>query len=1479
MDDRIGLTNPSERDACGTGFVAHLRGEKSHTILAQALEAVCNLEHRGAVSPDGRTSDGAGVQTQVPWKLIRRDVETPLDDDRLGLGMFFFPPDDVDRCRKLAERAATDTGFQVIGWREVPFDADVLGEDARRERPEPWQLVVARQPDTEPKEFGRLLFVMRRRFDHAAEDAGLGPVSVPSCSHTTVVYKGLVVPGLLRDLYPDLADPDYETAIALFHQRYSTNTMPSWRLAQPFRFLAHNGEINTVRGNVNRMRAREGILRGGPWGDEIEDTMPLVEPGGSDSAALDNVLEFLVHSGRDPVEAMAMLVPEAHEARPDRSDASSAWAEYRSAVMEPWDGPASLVFSDGAFAGAALDRNGLRPLRYWRTDERLVVGSEAGIVDVGDEPVREKGRLGPGQMLVLDTRTGLLCRDEDVKERLAARHDWVSWAREHVKRVGSVDEADVAEIFDDELVRIQKSYGYGREHLERVLAPMATDAKIPVGSMGDDTPLAVLSETPQRFFRYFKQSFAQVTNPAIDPLRERLVMSLSTRIGLGGHLLDEEPSTDLVEFDSPVVSAGHLAWLERETAATRVDTTFPIADGPDGLEAALERICAHAERQIAAGARIVILSDRDVSEERAPVPSLLATGAVHHHLIRKGLRMGAAIVCDAGDVIEDHDFACLLSFGAMLVHPWLAYESVAGIARKEDRDEASAVANYRQAIEKGLLKIMAKLGIADVNSYRGAQTFEALGVDYDVVDRYFAGCRSRIGGATLRDIAGDVFSFHANGWGEDDMLRELGIYRFRRHGEYHAFNPGVFKWLHKAVRKQDDEAYRKYAEAVDNRPPVTLRDLLEFRSESEPIPLDEVEPAEEIARRFCTQAMSFGSLSRETHELLAVAMNRIGGRSNSGEGGEEPVRFRPYETDAPERSVAGWHPQRGDWGNSAIKQVASGRFGVTPDYLVSATELEIKMAQGSKPGEGGHIPGFKVTEDIARTRRSQPGMTLISPPPHHDIYSIEDLAQLIYDLKRVNADATVAVKLVSVVGVGTIATGVAKGYADAIQISGHDGGTGASPLSSIKHAGLPWELGIGEVQQRLVENDLRGRVRLRVDGGLKTGRDVVVAAMLGGEEFGFGTTALVAAGCVMARQCHSNTCPVGIATQREDLRQRFKGKPDHVVSFMLFVAEHVRFILSELGVRTLDEVVGRVDLLQRKSELPPRAQRVDLSKLLWGPDQSGTRAKRHMGQRNDRPEDVPPLDQRLFEDAVEQWGEGGVRLEYAIRNADRSVGARLAGEIARRQADLSDGFFDLRFEGQAGQSFGVFCNSGMKLQLVGEAQDYVAKGMAGGEIVITPPEGTGQSEVIMGNTVAYGATGGTLFATGAAGERLAVRNSGATIVVEGCGDHGCEYMTGGTVVVLGKTGLNFAAGMSGGEAFVLDEDGRFASRLNTGMSECGSMSEADADRLRDLLERYEAATGSERAREILKHWDEWLGRFCFVRPFEQASAPRKSSTG
>jgi glutamate synthase (ferredoxin) len=1502
LSDVRTLAWPHERDACGVGFIASVEGPPSRTILDHALRALRNLAHRGAVSADGRTGDGAGVLTQIPYGLFRRELRdegiTLERDADLGVGVFFVDnAAPFDEMYDLIDRVIDASPLRRLMWRDPPLDDGALGDHARARRPILRQVLLARPEGLDDAGYERLLFLTRKRIERSLLEAGMGRSYIPSFSSRTIVYKGLMVADQLSVFYRDLADPDYATQLAVFHQRYSTNTMPRWSLAQPFRFLAHNGEINTLQGNVNFMRSREPVLSSSVFGDDVRDLVPVVQPGGSDSAVLDNAFELLVMAGREPLHALHMLVPEAYEGSGDIDVDLRAFYDYHATLMEPWDGPAALALSDGRYAIAGLDRNGLRPQRYWISESGVVVvGSEAGVVPL-DERIVEKGRLGPGTVLAVDTATGRVLRNDAVKRDLAARAPYRAWVGAHLVTPGVLpaDPISARGWPRDVLTRTQAAFGYSTEDYDRIFEPMVFEGAIPVGSMGDDTPLAVLSEQPQPLYRYFKQRFAQVTNPPIDPLRERLVMSLQTVIGPRGPVLEESPmSARVVRFDSPVIDEAQFAWLMRQEAFAPIllPARFEVRSGPEGLERALEALCDAAEGAVARGHGIIVLSDRDVGPEWAPLPMLLAASAVHQRLLRVGRRTKTALVCDTGEPREDHHVACLVGYGVALVHPYLALATARDVPSQAKHlpagfDVERAVPNYLAALEKGILKIMSKMGISAISSYRGAQIFEALGVAQDVIDRYFTGTPSRIGGAGLEVFATDVLRQHAEAFGEDPVLQDRGIYRFRKAGEYHALNPLVFKALHKAVRTASSEAYAEYARLVDERAPCTLRDLLRFRRERAPVDVDEVEDVDAIVKRFSTQAISHGAISRETHETLAVAMNRLGGKSNSGEGGEDPQRYRRYQRDMPELGAGGWYPREGDLSNSAIKQVASGRFGVTAEYLVSAEEIEIKMAQGSKPGEGGQIPGHKVNGEIARIRRSVPGVTLISPPPHHDIYSIEDLSQLIYDLKRVNARARIGVKLVATAGVGTIAAGVAKGYADSIQISGHDGGTGASPLSSVKHAGVPWELGLAETQQVLVQNALRERVTLRVDGGLKTGRDVVVAAMLGAEAFGFGTAALVATGCAMIRQCHLNSCPVGIATQREDLRAKYAGEPEHVVRFMTYVAQHVRMILADLGVRSLDEVIGRVDLLEPRGGASPKGVALDLSAILRDPDAGGVIPRRARQARNDRPENEP-LDEQLLRDAEAAIERGGrVARGYAISNRDRSLGARVAGEIARAHGDagLPPGSIRFRFRGSAGQSFGAFTVRGMQLVLVGEAQDYVGKGMSGGEIAVTLPTGgpTGRPSAVIGNTVLYGATGGSLFAAGAAGERLCVRNSGARAVVEGCGDHGCEYMTGGVAVVLGGTGRNFGAGMSGGVAFVWDPGARLPGRVNPGMVVLERLDALSDETLyRALVERHVLLTASSHGLSLLADWRSTLAATWKVTPrpeTEDATAVEIDTSG
>jgi len=1462
-----GLYDPRfEHDSCGVGFVA-TTGGRSHAPLAYALEALANLAHRGAVSADGKTGDGAGVLTQLPYRLFLPDlqrlaVHVSRHSD-LGVAMVFLPRDNRrrGRMRAIVEDSITREGLVFFGWRPVPVATSALGTEAAHTRPEIEQALIGRPDPLGADGFERTLYLVRKVIEGRLVEEQIPDGCVPSCSHRTVVYKGLCVAPQLPRFYADLRDPEFETALAVFHQRYSTNTFPSWPLAQPFRLLAHNGEINTLWGNINWTRAREADLRSPFWRGRMRNLLPVIQPDGSDSAMLDNVLELLVQSGRDPLRAMMMLVPEAFEDAEMPAEVR-AWYEFHAGLSEPWDGPAALAFSDGRVAAAALDRNGLRPARYAMTDDGLViVASEVGVIDLDPARIVEKGRLGPGQMIAVDTVAGRILTDEVIKREVAGHRPYAAWLAAGRTRVPA-DSTPPA--LGAPPGRHLVAFGYTDEEIKRIHTPMFAEAKDPVGSMGDDTPLAVLSSRPRLLYAYLKQRFAQVTNPPIDPLRERLVMSLATLLGPRRNLLEETAGhARLVELHSPVITASELralAALPDDTLRVRfLPALFAAADGADGLERALVQLCDEAAYHVDDGATLLVISDRGVDAGCAPIPMLLAVGAVHQSLIRRGKRMRASLVAETGEARDVHHMAVLIGYGASAVCPYLAHEMVVEQARRAGADPAAHLARHRKAVEAGLLKIMSKMGISTISSYHGAQIFEAVGLDTALVEFALTGTPSRLGGIGLAEIAEDVLARHRKAFGGDGVpaLEDPGLFRYRKDGEYHAFHPNVLRTLHRLALAGSDEEYLAYAWEVTHRPPTALRDLLELRG-GVPLPVEDVEPATQIARRFVVSSMSHGSLSKEAHETFAIAMNRLGAKSSSGEGGEDPDRYarRP----------------NGDWPNSAVKQVASGRFGVTASYLNAAQELEIKMAQGSKPGEGGQIPGTKVSEEIARIRHTQPGIALISPPPHHDIYSIEDLAQLIYDLKQGNPRARVSVKLVSEAGVGTIAAGVAKAYADTVHIAGADGGTGASPLDSIKNAGVPWELGLAETQQTLVRNNLRGRVKIRVDGGLKVARDVVIAALLGAEEFGFASAAVVALGCVMARQCHLNTCPVGIATQREDLRAKFPGTPERVINFFLAIAEDVRRLLASLGARSIDEIVGRQDLVQRRTDIVlPRAHRLVLDALLADPDPSGTRIRRHQQERNDRPGE--PYDDAILIQIGEDLAAGRrVDRTFEIRNVHRTAGARIASAIAHQHGDagLPDETITLRFVGSAGQSFGAWCVGGMRLVLYGEANDYVGKGMAGGEIAIRPPDvllAQSHRHVIMGNTVLYGATGGRLFAAGRAGERFAVRNSGTVAVVEGVGDHACEYMTGGIVVVLGETGRNFGAGMTGGCAYVLDERGTLERRHNPSLVGLARVSDdEDVRALRRLIEAHRRATGSERAREVLDSWDSWLPLFWKVAP-------------
>ncbi|MEW6126235.1 MAG: glutamate synthase large subunit [Acidobacteriota bacterium] len=1479
-----------EHDACGVGFVADIAGNPSHALLEIALQALNHLVHRGAIDADGKTGDGAGVLTQLPKKFFQKKIEklcgARLQAEDIAVGMFFLPQDETIRVRSKSaiKRALKQYNLEFLAWRNVPVDKNALGTKAAETLPRIEQALIARG-DCPLTEFESTLYLVRKEIER--QTANLKGFYTVSLSNQTIVYKGLLVASQLKAFYKDLSDGDFASAIVVFHQRYSTNTFPNWSLAQPFRMIAHNGEINTIAGNRNWMRAREATLNSPFWQERIEKLKPVIWSAGSDSASLDNTAELLIKSGRDVLQSMLMLMPEAFENAQGMNADLRGFYDYSACLMEPWDGPAAVAFSDGKIVGARLDRNGLRPARYAVTSDGLMIlTSEAGAIELAPETIVEKGRLAPGEMIAVDTTRGVVLGDEEIKRGCAARKPYADWVRDGFVACPSIADNNCTDDFNDlSLTERMKAYGYTLEDVQRIIDPMFEEGKEPVGSMGDDTPLAVLSAKPRVLYNYFKQRFAQVTNPAIDPIRERGVMSLETLLGARGSLLEERAEfAKLVKLHSPVITNNELEWLKnldkQGFSAITLKTLFEVkndhacsemvsdrqASGQRSLlnskpelsgsclENALDELCAQASEAADKGYAILILSDKGIDESHAPIPMLLAVSAVHHHLIREGKRLRVSLIAETADAREDHHFACLMGYGASAVNPYLAFEIVANEVQHRGMSTPAALKNYKTAVENGLLKILAKMGIATIASYSGAQIFEAIGVGDRLIEKYFTGTPSRIGGITLREIAGDGLQFHASAFAVKDkqQLDDAGYYRYRAGGEFHTFNPQVFRLLHKFARAGDEEAFKKFAAQIDTRAPAALRDLLEFRK-GESIALDEIEAAENIVRRFSISAMSLGALSPEAHETLAIAMNRLGAKSNSGEGGESPARYRPRED--------------GDSANSRIKQVASARFGVTPEYLVSADELEIKIAQGAKPGEGGQLPGHKVTAEIAAIRHSVPGVTLISPPPHHDIYSIEDLAQLIYDLRRINPRARIAVKLVSEAGIGTIAAGVTKAFADVIHIAGHDGGTGASPLSSIKNAGSPWELGLAETQQTLVLNDLRSRVRLRVDGGFKSARDVVMAAMFGAEEFGFATSALVALGCVMARQCHLNTCPVGIATQEQNLRERYAGKPEMVINYFLSLAEDVRVLLAELGFRSLDDIVGRADLLVEKTDVRlPKGVKLDLRALVANADESNTRPRRFIAAHKRHEEDS--LEERMMLQASRAIFTGKpIQLSYKIKNTDRAVGARLAGEIAGiyGNAGMQDATVDIILRGSAGQSFGAFCASGMKLTVIGEANDYVAKGMGGGEIIIRPPAEASfdsSKNAIIGNTVLYGATGGTLFVAGRAGERFCVRNSGADAVVEGVGDHACEYMTAGTVVVLGEVGRNFAAGMTGGVAYVLDTDETFERRCNQEMVTLEALkSESDAQVVRALIQRHFELTGSLKSREVLWNWKNYRRQF------------------
>ncbi len=1483
-----GLYDPRyERDACGIGFIANLKGKRSHDIILKGIQILINLTHRGACGCDPVTGDGAGVTIQVPHEFFERECarlgfSLPLPGE-YGVGMVFLPVGSRQRlaCEGILERIVREEGLGLLGWRDMPLNAEAIGRVARASQPYIEQIFIRHAKGMDQDQLERKLYVIRKRAEAEVAKSDLPDSEffyIPSLSSRTIVYKGLLLAPQIAHFYPELSDTSVVSALCMVHQRFSTNTFPTWQLAHPFRFICHNGEINTLRGNAAWMESRQSLLSSPLFGDDIKKIHPVVSPGGSDSANLDNVLELLYLAGRSLPHAMAMLIPEAWAEDRGMSAEKRAFYEYHASLIEPWDGPAAIAFTDGRVIGATLDRNGLRPARYLVTkDEHIIMASETGVLPVKAEEVRYKGRLQPGRMLLADIEQGRIVPDEELKAGLAGRRPYAQWLKENQLELNELPSPPRWHPTDlESILQRQRAFGYTDEDLRAMIAPMASQGLEPVGSMGADIPLACLSDRPQLLFNYFKQLFAQVTNPAIDPIREELVMSLTSFIGTERNLLDETPQhCHTLKLEHPILSNNDLEKLRRVSQGDFLATTLPalfrVEGGEEELERALFSLCRRASLAISSGYTLLILSDRGIEDGYAPIPSLLALTAVHNHLVREKTRTQVALIVESGEPREVMHYALLLGYGASAVNPYLALETIEDLHRRNmlppDVDLATAIYNYEKSINKGLLKVMSKMGISTLQSYQGAQVFEAIGLNRSVVDKYFTGTSSRIEGIGLDVLATEARIKHQHAFrpltDADTELEIGGKFQYRVRGEYHLFNPATISKLQHAVRAGNYETYKEYSRLINeqSRQLCTLRGLMQFKKGDQPVPLEEVEPASEIVKRFATGAMSFGSISKEAHETLAIAMNRIGARSNTGEGGEDEARF-PRDPD-------------GNWRRSAIKQVASGRFGVTTNYLVNAEELQIKIAQGAKPGEGGQLPGHKVDEVIGRVRHSIPGVQLISPPPHHDIYSIEDLAQLIYDLKNVNPQARISVKLVAEVGVGIVAAGVAKAHADVVLISGHDGGTGASPLTSIWHSGIPWELGLAETQQVLVINDLRSRIRVQTDGKLQTGRDVAIAALLGAEEYGFATAPLIALGCIMMRKCHLNTCPVGVATQDPVLRKKFSGQPEHVINFFFYIAAEVRELMSEMGFRTIDEMIGRVDMIDMRDSVAHwKAKGLDLSSILYSPPTPGRVGRRCIQAQDHGLEQA--LDYKLIDHASEALENGTpIELRLPIKNAHRTVGAMLSGEIARRygSAGLPDDSVQFEFYGSAGQSFGAFLSKGVTLRLEGDANDYAGKGLSGGRIVVYPPKSstfTAEENIIVGNVVLYGATSGEAFFNGMAGERFAVRNSGATAVVEAVGDHGCEYMTRGLVVVLGKTGRNFAAGMTGGIAYVLDETGEFTSaRCNRAAVDLDPLVDPeDVATVRGLIARHLEYTGSPRASWILSNWDEMQPVFVKVFPHE-----------
>ena len=1482
--DQRGLyRSTDEHDACGVGFVAHIKGHRSHSIVRQALDLLVNLEHRGASGSDPDTGDGAGILVQMPDKFLRKTVNFLLPSaGAYGAGLVFLPGDHKVQAqlRALVHRIAVEEGLAVLGWRPVPTDVSKIGKSAAAVAPVFEQLFVC-SADTGSRTTGpvfeRQLYIARKRIEHEVATLNLAPHQrkdfyIASLSANTVIYKGMLTATQIEGMFPDLSDPEFESALALVHQRFSTNTFPSWPLAHPYRYVAHNGEINTLRGNANWMKAREGLLKSSVFGDDLQKVLPVITPGGSDTATFDNVLEFLVMAGRTLPHAVLMMIPEPWSGNPAMDPAVRAFYEYHASLMEPWDGPASITFTDGTLIGAVLDRNGLRPSRYCITkDDLVIMASEVGVLDIPADNVVRKDRLRPGKMLLIDTGQGRIISDDEIKRTLAAEQPYGEWLQQNAVDIEDLPPAAAERPDHQTVFRRQQAFGYTQEDLRVLMTPMAQNGEEPMGSMGTDTALAVLSDKPRLLYDYFKQLFAQVTNPPLDAIREELVTSMGASIGPEGNLLEAVPENcRQIKVDFPVLHNDQVAKLRHLPPGSRFrSTTLPLLYNPDedgpGLERAMAELCRKASAAVASGYGILILSDRGVDAKHAPIPSLLATAGVHHHLVREGTRTKCGLLIESGDAREVHHVALLLGYGAGSVNPYLAFETLDDLIRQGSLPNVShgqAVAKYIKALNKGVLKVMSKMGISTLQSYRGAQIFEAIGLDRDFVEKYFTMTSSRIGGVGVKEISEEVRQRHARAFDSNASaaLVNGGEYQWRRDGEVHLFNPDtVFKLQH-ATRSGQYRIFKDYTKLVNDQSQqrATLRGLFSMKPFGPPVPLDEVEPLETILPRFSTGAMSYGSISGEAHETLAIAMNRMGAKSNTGEGGEDPARYVP---DA-----------NGDSRCSAIKQVASGRFGVTSEYLVSADDIQIKMAQGAKPGEGGQLPGHKVYPWIAKVRHSTPGVGLISPPPHHDIYSIEDLAQLIFDLKNANPVARVHVKLVAESGVGTVAAGVSKAHADVVLISGHDGGTGASPLTSLKHAGVPWELGLAETQQVLLMNRLRDRIVVQVDGQMKTGRDVVIAALLGAEEFGFATAPLVVMGCVMMRVCHLNTCPVGIATQDPELRKTFSGKPEFVENFFHFIGQEVRELMAELGFRTMDEMVGRAECLDFEPAKDHwKAKGVDLSQLLYVPEMAVDADRRATTKQDAGLADV--LDRRLIEQAAPALEHGTpVEMSFAIRNTDRTAGTMLGYEVTRRYRGegLPDDTIRVNFTGSAGQSFGAFIPRGITLTLAGEANDFVGKGLSGGRLIVRPPRNAAfvaEENVIIGNVALYGATSGEAFVRGVAGERFAVRNSGAQAVVEGVGDHGCEYMTGGRVVVLGQTGRNFAAGMSGGMAYVLDTDGSFALNCNLDMVALEHLEDAaESEAVRALIARHVGLTDSAVGERVLQSWPELSQQFVVVMP-------------